>query len=76
MPVIALTDPDDARLADYLHLTDVALRRRLEPHVDPPRPEVAQAIEAREPYLVFWKLPAWKPFWQNGAEELGCWVRK
>ncbi len=31
VPVIALTDPDDARLADYLHLTDVALRRRLEP---------------------------------------------
>ena len=26
-----VTDPDDARLADYLHLTDVALRSRTEP---------------------------------------------
>lgn len=31
MPVIRLTDAADERLADYLHLTDVALRRRLEP---------------------------------------------
>jgi len=28
---IHLDDPADPRLADYLHLTDVALRRRLEP---------------------------------------------
>ena len=26
-----VTDPDDPRLADYLHLTDVALRSRTEP---------------------------------------------
>jgi hypothetical protein len=26
---------------------------------------VAEAIAAREPYLTFWKLPAWKPFWQD-----------
>ena len=31
MPVIPLTDPADERLADYRHLTDVALRRRIEP---------------------------------------------
>ena len=31
MPVIALTDPADERLADYRDLTDVALRRRIEP---------------------------------------------
>lgn len=31
MPIIRLTDPDDERLADYTRLTDVALRRRLEP---------------------------------------------
>ena len=31
MPIIRLTDPDDDRLADYTRLTDVALRRRLEP---------------------------------------------
>ena len=30
MSVVHLTDPDDERLADYLRLTDVALRRRLE----------------------------------------------
>ncbi len=31
VPIIRLTDPDDDRLADYTRLTDVALRRRLEP---------------------------------------------
>ena len=31
MPTVRLTDPDDDRLADYTRLTDVALRRRLEP---------------------------------------------
>lgn len=31
MPIIRLTDPDDDRLADYTRLTDVALRRRIEP---------------------------------------------
>ncbi|GEN79137.1 rRNA methyltransferase [Actinotalea fermentans ATCC 43279 = JCM 9966 = DSM 3133] len=31
MPIIRLTDLDDERLADYTRLTDVALRRRLEP---------------------------------------------
>ena len=31
MPVIPLTDPADERLADYRDLTDVALRRRIEP---------------------------------------------
>ncbi len=31
MPVIAIDDPGDPRLADYRSLTDVALRRRLEP---------------------------------------------
>ncbi|GIG28820.1 TrmH family RNA methyltransferase [Cellulomonas marina] len=29
--LLPLTDPDDARLADYVALTDVALRRRFEP---------------------------------------------
>ncbi|MEP6856709.1 MAG: rRNA methyltransferase, partial [Pedococcus sp.] len=28
---LAITDPDDERLADYVALTDVALRRRTEP---------------------------------------------
>lgn len=31
VPTIRLTDPDDPRLDDYTRLTDVALRRRLEP---------------------------------------------
>ena len=31
MPVIPVLDPADDRLADYVSLTDVALRRRLEP---------------------------------------------
>jgi len=31
VPTVRLTDPDDDRLADYTRLTDVALRRRLEP---------------------------------------------
>ncbi len=31
MKVVAVDDPADPRLADYLSLTDVALRRRLEP---------------------------------------------
>ncbi len=31
VPVIPVSDPDDARLADYLRLTDVALRSRSEP---------------------------------------------
>lgn len=31
MPLIRLTDPSDDRLADYTRLTDVALRRKLEP---------------------------------------------
>jgi hypothetical protein len=26
---------------------------------------LARAIEAREPYLAFWKLPAWAPFRQD-----------
>lgn len=30
---IRITDPGDARLADYLHLTDVALRSRTEPEL-------------------------------------------
>lgn len=31
MPIIHVTDPADERLADYRDLTDVALRRRIEP---------------------------------------------
>lgn len=31
MPLVHVTDPDDARLADYTRLTDVALRARHEP---------------------------------------------
>ena len=31
VPIYPVTDPDDERLADYFRLTDVALRRRLEP---------------------------------------------
>ncbi|WP_372595514.1 TrmH family RNA methyltransferase [Actinotalea sp.] len=31
MPIVQLSDPDDPRLEDYLSLTDVALRRRVEP---------------------------------------------
>ena len=31
MSIIYVTDPDDERLADYFHLTDVALRSRREP---------------------------------------------
>lgn len=31
MPVIEITDPSDERVRDYFRLTDVALRRRLEP---------------------------------------------
>lgn len=31
VPVIPVSDPDDARLADYLRLTDVALRSKSEP---------------------------------------------
>ncbi|TWE12723.1 TrmH family RNA methyltransferase [Rudaeicoccus suwonensis] len=31
MPVIEITDPRDVRVRDYFDLTDVALRRRLEP---------------------------------------------
>lgn len=31
MPIIHVTDPDDERLQDYFHLTDVALRSRDEP---------------------------------------------
>ena len=31
MPIISVTDPQDERLQDYFHLTDVALRSRDEP---------------------------------------------
>jgi len=31
VPILRVSDPDDERLADYTHLTDVALRRTLEP---------------------------------------------
>jgi tRNA G18 (ribose-2'-O)-methylase SpoU len=31
VPIERVSSPDDERLADYTHLTDVALRRRLEP---------------------------------------------
>jgi tRNA G18 (ribose-2'-O)-methylase SpoU len=31
VPILHVTDPDDERFADYTRLTDVALRRRLEP---------------------------------------------
>ena len=31
MPIIHVTDPEDERLSDYFHLTDVALRSRDEP---------------------------------------------
>src|ERR1700730_6443661 len=34
-------------------------------HPDEARALVAQAISAREPCLAFWKLPAWKAFWQD-----------
>ena len=29
--IVDITDPDDARVREYTHLTDVALRSRVEP---------------------------------------------
>ncbi|WP_062522126.1 TrmH family RNA methyltransferase [Demequina silvatica] len=45
MPVIAIDDPSDARLADYRGLTDVALRRVLEPERGLYMAEGAKVIE-------------------------------
>ncbi len=33
--------------------------------LDESRVLAARAIEARDPYLAFWKLPAWAPFRQD-----------
>lgn len=45
MPVIHLTDPDDERLADYTRLTDVALRRVMEPATGLYMAESSKVIE-------------------------------
>jgi thioredoxin-like negative regulator of GroEL len=36
-------------------------------HFGEARELVAQAIAARDSYLTFWKLPAWRPFWTDAA---------
>jgi len=65
VPVIRLTDPDDARLADYTHLTDVALRRRLEPatglYMAESSKVIARALEAGHRPRSFLMTERWLP---------------
>lgn len=65
MPVIRLTDPDDDRLADYLHLTDVALRRRLEPatglYMAESSKVITRALEAGHQPRSFLMTERWLP---------------
>lgn len=65
VPVIRLTDPDDDRLADYLHLTDVALRRRLEPatglYMAESSKVITRALEAGHRPRSFLMTERWLP---------------
>ena len=65
MPVIRLTDPDDDRLADYVHLTDVALRRRLEPatglYMAESSKVITRALEAGHRPRSFLMTERWLP---------------
>lgn len=65
MPIIRLTDPDDDRLADYTRLTDVALRRRLEPerglYMAESTKVILRAIEAGHRPRSFLMTERWLP---------------
>lgn len=65
VPVLRLTDPDDPRLVDYLHLTDVALRRRLEPatglYMAESSKVIARALEAGHRPRSFLMTQRWLP---------------
>ena len=36
-------------------------------HLDEARQLVVEALDARDPYLRFWKFPAWRPAWNDPA---------
>lgn len=65
MPVIPLAAPDDERLADYLHLTDVALRSRHEPakglYIAESSTVLARALEAGHRPRSVLLAPRWLP---------------
>lgn len=65
MPVVPITDTTDPRLADYVSLTDVALRRRIEPerglYIAESSTVLGRALEAgHEPRSVLCS-PRWLP---------------
>lgn len=65
MPVVLITDTTDPRLADYVSLTDVALRRRIEPerglYIAESSTVLGRALEAgHEPRSILCS-PRWLP---------------
>lgn len=65
MPVIPVSVPDDVALADYLHLTDVALRSRHEPerglYIAESSTVLARALAARHRPRSVLLAPRWLP---------------
>lgn len=61
--VVRVEDPGDERLADYLHLTDVALRRKLEPasglYMAESSNVIARAVAAGHRPRSFLMAPRW-----------------
>jgi len=51
--------------SSYVGLAEQGAAAASAGHRDEARTLVTQAIAAREPYPVFWKLPAWRAFWQD-----------
>lgn len=70
MPVIPVSSPDDERLADYVHLTDVALRSRHEPerglYIAESSTVLARALDAGHRPRSVLLAPRWLP----DAEEM------
>ncbi|MEV7971597.1 RNA methyltransferase [Cellulomonas sp. NPDC089187] len=74
---IALTDPDDDRLADYLRLTDVALRSKHEPakglYIAESSTVLARALQAGHRPRSVLVSPRWLPDLESllGADDTG-----
>ncbi len=62
---IDITDPDDERVADYLALTDMALRRRLEPerglYIAESSKVIRRAFDAGHRFRSLLMAPRWLP---------------
>ena len=75
MPVIHVDDPLDPRLADYTHLTDVALRSRREPaqglYLAESSEVIRRAVEAGHTARSMLMAEKWLPSMADVIEALG-----